>query len=79
MKSKYKKLTNNLLGILKGINRSPNWQQRQKQYQGGDPLICKTCKRPMSFVKSCTPIKLSHVKASFQRTFGRRISNQTQI
>lgn len=70
VKSKYKKLTNNLLGILKGIKKSQNWQQRQKQYRGEDPLICKTCNRPMSFVKSCTPIKSSHVKASFQRTFG---------
>ena len=70
VKSKYKKLTNNLLGILKGISRSQNWRERQKQYRGEDPLICKICKRAMIFVKAHTPIKLSHVKASFQRTFG---------
>jgi len=72
VKSKYKKLTNNLLGILKGISRSQNWQERQKQYRGEDPLICKICKRAMTFVSSYTPIKLSIVKASFKikRTFG---------
>ena len=69
VKSKYKKITNNLLGILKGIYKSQNWQERQKQYRGKDPLICKICKRAMSFVSACMPTPLSLVKASFQRTF----------
>ncbi|KPA09435.1 transposase, partial [Candidatus Magnetomorum sp. HK-1] len=70
VKSKYKKLTNNLLGIIKGINKSQSWQERQKQYRGEDPLICRICKRSMSFVKTYTQKKLSQVKKSFQRTFG---------
>ena len=62
-----------MLGIIKGINRSQSWQERQKQYRGKDPLICKICKRSMHFVETHTPIKLTHVKASFQRTFGCKV------
>jgi len=69
VKSIYKKITDKLLGTLKGIWKNKNWQQRQTEYKGKNPLICKICNRTMQFVKHHIPTTLSYVKTKFKTAF----------
>ena len=69
VKSKYKKITDKLLHFAKGVKKSKNWRERQTQYRGEDPLLCKICKRVMQFVAYHIPTPLSMMKMHIQATF----------
>ena len=69
VKSKYKKITDKLLGSAKGVKKNKKWRERQTEYRGGDPLLCKICKRVMRFVAYHIPSPLSVIKRKIQSTF----------
>jgi hypothetical protein len=66
VKSKYKKITDKLLGSAKDVKKNKNWRERQTEYRGENPLLCKICKRVMKFVSHHIPVPLFFVKRQFQ-------------
>ena len=69
VKTWYNKIVNKLLGIVKGVNKAKTWQERQFDYHGEDPLICKICGRIMRFVSASITTPISRIKKHFQAIF----------
>jgi len=75
VKTIYKEITDKLLGALPNIqipkiSRVPkSWRERQTDFRGEDPLVCRICKRVMKFVSLHIPIPLYLVKKRFQSVF----------
>jgi hypothetical protein len=63
VKSIYKKITDKLLGRLFFEKSTQSWGERQKEFQGNNPLICKICHCVMKFVSAHHPNSLSSIKA----------------
>lgn len=62
VKNVYKNITDKLLGKLPKTSTAMTWRERQTQFRGQDPLLCRICKKVMHFVSSHIPNPLSMVK-----------------
>lgn len=51
VKSKYSPLLRYLFGQIKSFNPVKDWRERQKEYQGQDPLVCPLCGQEMKLVE----------------------------
>jgi hypothetical protein len=69
VKTKFKEITDKLLATPPTVKKAKNWRERQKIFQGKDPLLCKICQRAMMFVSAHLPNPLKSIRASFQTTF----------
>ncbi|NOR24032.1 MAG: hypothetical protein GQ542_06485 [Desulforhopalus sp.] len=69
VKSKFKEITDKLLATPLTVKKAKNWRERQKTFQGKDPLLCKICQRVMIFVSAHLPNPLKSISASFQTAF----------
>lgn len=69
VKSIYSKITDKLLGKMRHIKAVKNWRERQTEYKGEDPLLCKICQKTMVFVSNHLPIPLATIKSKLQFIF----------
>jgi hypothetical protein len=69
VKGVYKKLTDVLLGSASDVKEAKNWQQRQEEFRGVNPLICPVCKTMMTFISAKYPNSLSFIKAKMDLKF----------
>jgi hypothetical protein len=69
VKSQYKKITDKLLGKLYFAKTDKNWGERQADFRGKNPLICRICNRVMKFVSAYYPNSLSSIKAEMDLIF----------
>ena len=69
VKGTFKKLIDKLLGEASGVEAAKNWQERQTDYYGKDPLRCRICNKVMKFVMAHQPHSLSAIKAEMERVF----------
>jgi len=69
VKSIYNKMTDKLLGKIPNIKPPLNWRERQKEFQGEDPLLCKICQKTMVFISNHLPNPLSAIKNKLQFYF----------
>ena len=69
VKTKYKKITDQLLETPPIVDKAEDWRERQTKLQKKDPLLCKICKTVMVFVSAYRPNPLFSIRASFQTTF----------
>jgi len=70
VKAIYKTIIDNLLGKIRGIIKPfKNWRERQKEFRGKDPLICRICHKTMSYVSNHLLVPLSAIKSRFESTF----------
>jgi hypothetical protein len=69
VKSQYKKITDKLLGKVYFAKTAKNWGERQADFKGKNPLICRICNRIMKFVSAYYPNSLSSIKAEMDLIF----------
>lgn len=69
VKAKYKAITDCLLANGPVINPAPKWRERQTEFRGEDPLLCRICRRVKRFVSAHLPTALPDVKRQAQATF----------
>ena len=69
VKAKYKKITDKLLTTPPATKKEKKWRERQTEFRGNDPLVCRICQTVMTFFSAYIPTSLSKVKDSFQTTF----------
>ena len=69
VKSVYEKITDKLLGKIPSIEPLKSWRERQTDFLGEDPLVCKICKKVMVFVSNHLPTSLSAIKSKLQFIF----------
>jgi hypothetical protein len=69
VKTKFKEITDKLLGIASKIQKFINWRQRQTKFRGKDPMLCKICNSTMVFVKNQVQRPLAVTKEYFKTTF----------
>jgi hypothetical protein len=69
VKSIYTKITDKLLRKIPCIKTVKNWRERQTEYRGEDPLLCKICQKTMVFVSNHLPIPLLTIKSRLQFVF----------
>ena len=69
VKSTYKIITDRLLGRLETVEKSKNWRQRQTEFTGKDPLLCRLCNTVMKKVDYYFPYRLSEVRKDFEKAF----------
>ncbi|MBF0368935.1 MAG: transposase, partial [Magnetococcales bacterium] len=69
VKSIYKTITDKLLGNLPGVERTPDWRERQMAFKGRDPLVCRICQKVMKLVSIHSPNPLFWVKQRLQAAF----------
>ena len=70
IKTRYKKITDQLFGQL-NVKKSKTWRERQIEFTGKDPLVCKICNAVMKKVDYYSPHSLREMKAYFDRTFSK--------
>ena len=58
-----------LLGKLYFSKTDKNWGERQADFKGRNPLICRICNRVMKFVSAYYPNSLSSIKAEMDLIF----------
>jgi hypothetical protein len=71
IKSRYKKITDQLLGRLNKVKKAKNWRERQTEFTGKDPLVCTICNAVMKKVDYYSPHSLREMKAYFDRLFSK--------
>ena len=69
VKTKYKKITDKLLGMAANVKEATTWRERQKEFRGEDPLLCKICQKVMVLVSVHIPNPLSLIKKRMQAIF----------
>ena len=69
VKSIYNKITDKLLGKTSSIKAVQNWRERQTEFRGEDPLLCKICQKVMVFVSHHLPNPLFAIKRKLQFYF----------
>ena len=69
VKTTYKKITDKLLGMAADVKAATTWRERQTEFRGEDPLLCKICQRVMVFVAVHISIPLSLIKKRLQSIF----------
>ena len=69
VKSLYKNVTDELLGVISKLTPSKNWGERQSELLGKNPLICRICHRVMRFVSAYRRMPLQVVKETLQVVF----------
>jgi len=69
VKTAYKTITDELLGMASGIKTAKNWRERQTDFLGKDPLLCHICQTVMVLVNVHIPNPLTLVKAKLQAAF----------
>jgi hypothetical protein len=62
-------MADQLLGSVKTIPKFRNWVQRQTEYLGTNPLICKLCGSLMVFKSREIPTPISIVKLNLMAKF----------
>ena len=70
IKTRYKKITDQLFGQL-NVKKSKTWRERQIEFTGKDPLVCRICNAVMKKVDYYSPYSLREMKAYFDRTFSK--------
>ncbi len=69
VKTAYKTITDKLLGKAPDVKKAKNWRERQTDFQGTDPLICRICQKVMVFVDAHIPNPLTLVKVKLKSAF----------
>lgn len=69
VKTTYKKITDRLLGKASGVKADQDWRERQTEFRGKDPLLCRICQKAMVFVSAHLPNPLRLVKTRLQSGF----------
>lgn len=69
VKSRYKKMTDKILGKIFFEKTAKSWSERQSDYKGVNPFLCKICNRVMEFVSAHYPNSLSSIKAEMDFIF----------
>jgi len=70
VKATYKTIIDNLLGKIRSIIKPfKNWRERQKEFRGKDPLICRICHKTMTYVSNHLLVPLSAIKSRFESAF----------
>jgi hypothetical protein len=69
VKTTYKEITDKVLGALSNIQPPKTWRERQTNFRGKDPLLCRICNRAMEFVSFHIPTPLRLIKERFQSIF----------
>lgn len=69
VKTKYKQITDKLLGQASGVEPAPDWRERQTEFRGKDPLLCRICRKVMQFVSVYIPTPLPQVKEKLSTIF----------
>lgn len=69
VKSVYKVITDRFLGHLNGVKKAKSWAQRQQEYTGKNPLVCRICKTVMKKVDQYSPYRLSEIRMMFEKAF----------
>ncbi len=69
VKTKYKKITDKLLASPPIVEKAKKWRERQTEFTGSDPLLCRICQRVMQFLGVYTPHTFTEIKVSLQQAF----------
>ena len=69
VKTRYKAITDQLLGKASGVKEAQNWRERQTAFKGKDPLVCRICRKAMVFVSAHLPNPLPSVKTKLRSAF----------
>ena len=69
VKSKYKKITDKLSGKARDVKKHQNWQERQIDFCGENPMLCRICGKIMVFVEVHFLNPLSMVIRNLQSIF----------
>ena len=54
---------------MRHIKAVKNWRERQTEYKGEDPLLCKICQKTMVFVSNHLPVPLLQSRVNYSLFF----------
>jgi hypothetical protein len=69
VKAAYKEITDRLLPFPPKPEKALTWQERQTDFRGTNPLVCRICQMPMRFVSMFIPNPLSRIRAQLRDAF----------
>ncbi len=69
VKADYKEITDRLLPFPPKPEKALTWQERQTDFRGANPLVCRICQMTMLPVSMTIPNRLSRIKEQLRNAF----------